>query len=73
MTNCAGVWSCAFENWGFLRGSKKLLARAWEKHYQCFDLVQDPAEKKDLGLAACGDLAARAKAQFGRLPGKTED
>lgn len=70
MTNCAGVWSCAFENWGFMRGPMKLEARAWDPEYRCFDLAKDPLEQTDLGPAACGDLKARAGAVFHRLPGK---
>ncbi|HSC86514.1 MAG TPA: sulfatase-like hydrolase/transferase [Polyangiaceae bacterium] len=73
MTNCAGVWSCAFENWGAVRGQRKLLARAWEKSYQCYDLAIDPQEKKDLGVAACGDLQMLANGWFTRLPGKSDD
>lgn len=70
MTNCAGVWSCAFENWGYMRGSMKLEARAWDPKYHCFDLALDPREQNDLGEATCGDLRERADQTFGRLPGK---
>lgn len=70
MTNCAGVWSCAFENWGYMKGTRKLEARAWDPAYHCYDLALDPAEKNDLGAAACGPLEERARSLFGRLPGK---
>lgn len=71
MTNCAGVWSCAFENWGYMKGTRKLEARAWDPAYHCYDLALDPAEKTDLGASACAPLPERARALFGRLPGKT--
>jgi glucan phosphoethanolaminetransferase (alkaline phosphatase superfamily) len=69
LTNCAGVWSCAYENWGYMREGKKLLARAWDPEWQCFDLRTDPAERRDLGPAGCGDLRQRAEETFLRLPG----
>lgn len=70
MTNCAGVWSCAFENWGYIQGSRKLEARAWDSAYHCYDLKSDPKEKQDLGVEACAELASHAQATFGRLPGE---
>ena len=70
MTNCAAVWSCAFENWGMMRGSRKLSARAWDSQYQCHDLWQDPLEKVNLGADACGLLSKRSQEIFGRMPGK---
>jgi len=69
MTNCAGVWSCAYENWGFIQGPKKLFARARDTNYSCYDLQSDPEEKRLLPLSACGQLAGLARSQFGRLPG----
>jgi glucan phosphoethanolaminetransferase (alkaline phosphatase superfamily) len=70
MTNCAAVWSCAFENWGMMRGHMKLEARAWDFSFHCWDLKIDPDETLNLGAAACGDLKDRALATFKRLPGK---
>jgi len=69
LTNCAGVWSCAFENWGYMQRSLKLEARAWDPEWHCFDLASDPDEKDNLGRAACGNLGELAEATFGRLPG----
>lgn len=70
MTNCAGVWSCAFENWGYMQKNMKLESRAWDTGYKCYDLDTDPFELRDLGVAACGDLADRAERTFKRLPGQ---
>ena len=70
MTNCAGVWSCAFENWGYMRKNMKLEARAWDTGFRCFDVAADPLEKNNLGVEACGDLHERTLATFGRLPGR---
>src|SRR5690606_26049492 len=40
MTNCASLWSCAFENWGVMRGRHKVFARTpYDTGWQCFDLV----------------------------------
>lgn len=69
LTNCAGVWSCAFENWGYMRGTRKLEARAWDPEWHCFDVADDPHERKNLGFDACGDLGPLALTTFGRLPG----
>jgi glucan phosphoethanolaminetransferase (alkaline phosphatase superfamily) len=69
MTNCAGVWSCAFENWGYMQKNMKLEARAWDSDWHCFDLAADPYETRNLGMGACGDLQPLALQQFHRLPG----
>ncbi|WP_235880408.1 sulfatase-like hydrolase/transferase [Polyangium aurulentum] len=69
LTNCAGVWGCAFRNWGMMRGSLKLEAREWDTVWHCYDVLSDPREEHDLGAAACGDLQARAEALHGGLPG----
>ncbi len=69
MTNCAGVWSCAFENWGYMRGTRKLEARSWDPGWKCYDLAQDPDEQRNLGPEACNDLVTLAQGTFGRLPG----
>lgn len=70
LTNCAGVWNCAFQNWGFMRQFLKLEAREWDPAWRCFDLRSDPFEQNDLGAKACGDLASSARATFGHLPGR---
>lgn len=70
MTNCAWVWSCAFENWGVLHGTRKLEAREWDYEWHCFDLKEDPNEKNDLGPEACPDLVKFALKTFGRRPGE---
>jgi hypothetical protein len=69
LTNCAGVWSCAFENWGYMRGSLKIEARAWDPEWHCFDVAEDPHESRNLGVPACGELGSLALRTFGRLPG----
>jgi arylsulfatase A-like enzyme len=69
LTNCSGVWGCAFKNWGAIRGTKKLIAREWDSKWRCYDLAADPLEKNDLGPEACGDLAAFAEAADGGFPG----
>lgn len=71
MTNCSPVWSCAFENWGMMRGHMKLEARAWDTSFHCWNLKTDPGETQNLGPEACGDLKERALSVFGRLPGSS--
>jgi len=70
MTNCAGVWSCAFENWGIMQGSRKLEARSWDTGWNCYDVDADPRELLKLPLAQCDDLLKLAQKTYGRLPGK---
>ena len=69
LTNCAGVWSCAFENWGYMQKNRKLEARSWNEGWQCFDLLNDPFELENLGAQACPDLERLALETFKRLPG----
>lgn len=70
LTNCAGVWSCAFENWGYMQKNRKLEARSWDRGWKCYDLASDPFEERDLGPSACTDLKNLAKDTFKRLPGE---
>jgi membrane-anchored protein YejM (alkaline phosphatase superfamily) len=69
LTNCAGVWSCAFENWGYMHQNLKLEARAWDTDWHCFDIAADPYETKGLPLESCGGLKSLALSAFQRLPG----
>jgi glucan phosphoethanolaminetransferase (alkaline phosphatase superfamily) len=69
ITNCTGVWSCAFENWGVLQGLRKLEAREWDGDWRCWNLANDPHEEHELNLEECADLLAVAGRVFGRMPG----
>ena len=69
LSNCSGIWGCAYKNWGMMRGHLKLEARAWDKIWHCYDVKADPKEERDLGPAACGDLVERADAIYGGPPG----
>ena len=71
LTNCAGVWSCAFENWGYMQRNMKLEARAWDHDWHCYDIAADPKEKTNLGTQACAPLYDLAMKSFGKLPGAT--
>lgn len=69
MTNCASLWSCAFENWGLMRGRHKVFARTpYDTGWQCFDLVNDPGETTNLDTPECRQLEAQALELFGRAP-----
>jgi glucan phosphoethanolaminetransferase (alkaline phosphatase superfamily) len=70
MTNCAGVWSCAFENWGYMQGPLKLEARSWDTGWNCYDVEADPLEQNRLPLEQCDHLMKLAQQTYGRLPGK---
>ena len=70
LTNCSGVWGCAFENYGVMRGFRKLHAREWDHDWLCYDLKADPAERAPLPAEDCLDLRRVADETFGDLPGK---
>jgi glucan phosphoethanolaminetransferase (alkaline phosphatase superfamily) len=70
MTNCAGVWSCAFENWGIMHKNMKLESRAWDVGYKCHDVARDPFELSNLPITDCEELVVLAQQAFGRLPGQ---
>ena len=63
MTNCSPLFSCALQNWGAMRGTRKLLAAQGDRAWHCVDVVADPMEKGDLGPEACGDLRALAEGE----------
>jgi arylsulfatase A-like enzyme len=68
LTNCNELWGCAFRNWGLMRGFFKLEAREWDSDWHCWDVRADPAELRDLGPAACGDLPFLAARTYGSTP-----
>jgi len=68
LTNCTGIWGCAFKNWGMMRGSRKLEGREWDAAWHCYDVLADPREERDLGPEACGDLATLAATIYGGPP-----
>ncbi len=69
MTNCSGVWGCAFRNWGVMQDYRKLHAREWDSDWRCFDLKADPEEKHDLGRDGCSDLVPIAERVHHGFPG----
>lgn len=69
LTNCTGIWGCAFKNWGMMQGFRKVEAREWDRAWHCYDVKADPAEQHDLGVEACADLVKLAEATYGGLPG----
>ncbi|HHH27432.1 MAG TPA: hypothetical protein ENK57_03650, partial [Polyangiaceae bacterium] len=70
LTNCSGVWGCAFENYGVMRGFRKLHAREWDPDWLCYDVRADPDERAPLPAEQCLDLRRVADETFGHLPGK---
>jgi hypothetical protein len=68
LSNCSGIWGCAFRNWGVMRGTHKLEGREWDNRWHCFDVSTDPHEEHDLGPEGCGDLPATAQRVYGGLP-----
>jgi glucan phosphoethanolaminetransferase (alkaline phosphatase superfamily) len=63
LTNCSGIFACAFKNWGAMQGTRKLVATQNDAHWKCFDVADDPGEHDDLGSEACGPLAELAAGQ----------
>ncbi|MSP24372.1 MAG: hypothetical protein EXR75_04255 [Myxococcales bacterium] len=72
LTNCAGVWGCAFENWGVMRGWRKVHAREWDTRWLCHDVLRDPRETSPLAQddPECAPLVLEANRLFGGLPGR---
>ncbi len=68
LSNCSGIWGCAFRNWGLMRGPLKLEAREWDSRWHCYDVLADPREERDLGQEGCGDLPSIAQRVYGGLP-----
>jgi len=62
LTNCSGIFACAFKNWGAMQGTRKLVATQNDVRWKCFDVADDPGEHDDLGSEACGPLAELAAA-----------
>jgi hypothetical protein len=61
LTNCSGIFACAFKNWGAMSRTRKIVASESDQDWRCFDVARDPLERDDLGAAACRDLQALAE------------
>jgi glucan phosphoethanolaminetransferase (alkaline phosphatase superfamily) len=70
LSNCSGVWGCAFRNWGVMQGTLKLEGREWDESWHCYDVAADPHEKNDLGEDACAELRGVAQRVYGGPPGQ---
>jgi glucan phosphoethanolaminetransferase (alkaline phosphatase superfamily) len=68
MTNTSWIWEYVEPNWGFMQGTRKLLATSADTAYHCFDVAADPKERNDLGEAGCPELAALAREKLRVLP-----
>ncbi len=69
MTNCASLWSCAFENWGMMQDQFKVFARTpYDTGWQCYDLLEQPLEEENSSSPICDELIADALVLFGRAP-----
>lgn len=71
LTNCSWLWECQRANWGAMAGSRKLLASQGAKKFSCFDVVNDPQEKRDLGEAACSGMRALVDSVFPSIEAPT--
>ncbi len=68
LTNCSWIWECEFRNWGYMQGPLKVEAREWDSNYHCFNVLDDPGERTDLGEDACAGLSDLARKIFKRMP-----
>ena len=71
MTNCTWLWECSFRNWGMMQGPMKLEAREWDNEYHCFNVLEDPDEKHNLGEQACWPLPDLARDLYHVMPNVT--
>ena len=71
LSNCSAIFACASRNWGAMRGLLKLVGDENDRAWHCFDVAVDPAEKNDLGVAACGDLRDLAEGEGRGAPWNT--
>jgi glucan phosphoethanolaminetransferase (alkaline phosphatase superfamily) len=68
MTNCSTLFSCAVQNWGAMRGTRKLFAAEEDRAWHCFDVGDDPNETVDLGAESCDDLQSLAESDGRGVP-----
>jgi glucan phosphoethanolaminetransferase (alkaline phosphatase superfamily) len=69
LTNCASLWTCAFENWGAMQGPIKLFGRTpFEQGWQCYDVANDPTEEHELESPVCDRLQHDVLRWFTRPP-----
>lgn len=68
LTNCSWIWQCRNPSIGMMKFPFKVAARGKESRFSCFNLREDPQEKRDLGEDGCGELATQAHELFGFMP-----
>lgn len=61
LTNCSGLWNCAFKNWGAMQGNRKVFAMQGDPAWKCFDTDVDPTELTLLPIEKCADLVPLAE------------
>ncbi len=69
VTNVSHVWERGLPSYGLMRGTKKLAGMHRDGVFSCWDVHDDPNEKRDV-LESCGDLFKNAQELYGRPPGQ---
>ena len=61
LTNCSGLWACAFKNWGAMQRNRKVLAMQGDREWRCVDTDVDPEELRPMPIEHCADLVPLAE------------
>lgn len=70
LTNCSWIHECHASNWGFMQGSRKIVGNQGASVFNCYDVLADPGELKDLHEEGCRDLVDAAHKVFYPLDAK---
>lgn len=68
LTNCSETFPCPFNNWGLLRGARKIESQAWDMGFQCRGLEGGREELLPLTDRECESLLEESRGHFPELP-----
>jgi len=71
ISNCTGIFTCPFNNWGMLDGFVSIQAQAWDGWWRCVDMRT--GQELPMSAAACSSLQAASRAWYPLLPNGAEN
>lgn len=71
ISNCTGIFTCPFNNWGMLDGFLSVQAQAWDGWWRCVDMRT--SQELPMATADCLRLQAASRRWYPTLPNGAEN
>jgi glucan phosphoethanolaminetransferase (alkaline phosphatase superfamily) len=70
LSNCSWIHECRAGNWGYMQGRYKIVGNEGNTRFNCYDVLADPAESRNIHNDTCGTLVEAADRMFYPLNAK---